>query len=217
MSGFFGKVFGAKPKEAPKPKIDPVEQINKLSAAIENLEKRQKVVQNKSDDLKKMAMEKNKKGDKQGALMALKKSKMYEPELKKIDGQMMALEQEKIMIESTQTDLQVAVGMKEGANAVKQMQKEANIDDMAELNEELAEMRDQQQEMQEMWADKAEEGNDDLLAELNELEAENVEAEMAGMSVGTGYIANQNKAQPAAASADAEEEKLKKELAAMMA
>ena len=40
---------------------------------------------------------------------------------------------------------------------------------------------------------------------------------MAGMSVGTGYIANQNKAQPAAASADAEEEKLKKELAAMMA
>ena len=32
--------------------------------------------------------------------------------------------------------------MKEGANAVKQMQKEANIDDMAELNEELAEMRD---------------------------------------------------------------------------
>ena len=33
--------------------------------------------------------------------MALKKSKMYEPELKKIDGQMMALEQEKIMIEST--------------------------------------------------------------------------------------------------------------------
>ena len=33
--------------------------------------------------------------------------------------------------------------MKEGANAVKQMQKEANIDDMAELNEELAEMRDQ--------------------------------------------------------------------------
>ena len=48
--------------------------------------------------------------------------------------------------------------------------------------------------MQEMWAEKAEEGNDDLLAELNELEAENVEAEMAGMSVGTGYIANQNKA-----------------------
>ena len=33
--------------------------------------------------------------------------------------------------------------MKEGAQAVKQMQKEANIDDMAELNEELAEMRDQ--------------------------------------------------------------------------
>jgi len=32
--------------------------------------------------------------------------------------------------------------MKEGANAVKQMQKEANIDDMAELNEELAEMRE---------------------------------------------------------------------------
>lgn len=59
------------------------------------------MVQNKADDLKKLAMEKNKKGDKQGALMALKKSKMYEPELKKIDGQMMALEQEKIMIEST--------------------------------------------------------------------------------------------------------------------
>lgn len=83
--------------------------------------------------------------------------------------------------------------MKEGASAVKQMQKDANIDDMAELNEELAEMRDQQQEMQEMWADKANEGNDDLLAELDELEAENVAAEMAGMQAGTGFIANQNK------------------------
>lgn len=101
MSGFFGKVFGAKPKEEPKPKIDPVEQINKLSTAIENLEKRRMVVENKANDLKKQAMEKNKAGNKQGAMMALKKSKMYEPELQKIDGQMMALEQEKIMIEST--------------------------------------------------------------------------------------------------------------------
>lgn len=53
MSGFFGKVFGAKPKEEPKPKIDPVEQINKLSTAIENLEKRRMVVENKANDLKK--------------------------------------------------------------------------------------------------------------------------------------------------------------------
>ena len=61
---FLKNVFGGgKPKEEPKPKADPVEQINKLQASISNLEKRQKVLQVKVDDLKRQAMETNKKGN----------------------------------------------------------------------------------------------------------------------------------------------------------
>ena len=42
---------------------------------------------------KKLAIEKNAKKDKRGALAALRKSKMYEKELAKLEGQSVMLEQ----------------------------------------------------------------------------------------------------------------------------
>ena len=43
------------------------------------------------------------------------------------------LEQQKMMIESTHFDKDVIVGMKEGKNAMDQMNKEIDIDDIADL------------------------------------------------------------------------------------
>ena len=69
-----------------------------------------------------------------------------------------------------------------------------------------------------MWADKAEEGNEDLFAELDQMEADEIANQMSEAVPGTGYIAAP---QQQAASASKEEEsaeaKLNKELAAMMA
>ena len=47
--------------------------------------------------------------------MALKKMKMFEKELSKLDGQSIMLEQQKMMIETTNFDLGVVQSMQEGA------------------------------------------------------------------------------------------------------
>ena len=71
--------------------------------------------------------------------------------------------------------------------------------------------------MQEMWAAKAEEDNEDLFAELDQMEADEIANQMAEAVPGTGYIAApQQAAAPAEKEEDAEA-KLNKELAAMMA
>ena len=60
-------------------------------------------------------------------------------------------------------------------------------------------MRDLQEdvaERQQFFADAGAEGNEDLMDELDELEALNVEEEMQAMNVGTGHIAQQNPVAP---------------------
>ena len=71
-------------------------------------------------------------------MMSLKKMKMYEKEITKLDGQSIMLEQQKMAIESTHFDVDVISGMKQGAKAMEQMNKEMNVDDIADLKDELA-------------------------------------------------------------------------------
>lgn len=47
---------------------------------------------------KKLAVEKKKAGDSRGAVIALRKSKMYDKELAKLEGQSMMIEQQMQMI-----------------------------------------------------------------------------------------------------------------------
>ena len=89
----FNKLFGKKPAPVEAPKIDQAETIAKLTEQCNNIGKRIKVVENKSNDAKKVALERKKAGDQRGALQALKQSKMYEKELAKLDGQQLMLEQ----------------------------------------------------------------------------------------------------------------------------
>ena len=60
--------------------------MEKLDNQIENIEKREKVLENKIKSLKMEAITKKKAKDNRGAIHALKQSKMYEKELAKIDG-----------------------------------------------------------------------------------------------------------------------------------
>ena len=65
--------------------------------------------------------------------------------------------------------------MKQGAGAIKELNKQADVDDIAELQDELADMKADADERGEFFANMAQEGNDELLDELNELEADAVE------------------------------------------
>jgi len=66
----------------------------------------------------KKAREKNKKGDKRGALLLLKKKKMYEKEIIKIEGSQMNIEQQIITIEGMCTNKLVFDNLKNTKNCI---------------------------------------------------------------------------------------------------
>ena len=82
--------------------------------------------------------------------------------------------------------------MKQGAGAIKELNKQADVDDIAELQDELADMKADADERGEFFANMAQEGNDELLDELNELEADAVEEEMGNMNINNNFIPQAN-------------------------
>ena len=71
-----------------------MDSIAKAQTQVENINMRIKKVENEMNQQKQIAVQENKKKNQRGALAALRKSKMYEKELTKLDGQSMFLEQQ---------------------------------------------------------------------------------------------------------------------------
>ena len=81
------KLFGGGGKKEPEVvQKNPQDTLNTLNVQIENVRKRVTVLENRTTALKQEALAKRKAKDERGALMALKKMKMFEKELQKLDG-----------------------------------------------------------------------------------------------------------------------------------
>ena len=141
-------------------------------------------------------MAKKKAGDQRGAVMALKQMKMYEGELTKLDGQQIMLEQQKMTIQSTHADVDVVNSLRAGNQAIGTMNKQMDVDSIADLQDEMAENMQEVQERQDLFAAAAEEGKEDMLAELDELEAEALAGELDDMEVLNAPIAAADRPQP---------------------
>ena len=87
------------------------------------------------------------------------------------------------MIQGAVSDTGVINAMKSGKNAIEQLNKQANVDDIADLKEELDDMMAENEEKQDYWAKIGNEGKEDLLAELDDLEAEMASKEMEEMDL----------------------------------
>ena len=145
----------------------------------------------------------------------MKQMKMYEKELAKLDGQQIMLEQQKMMIESTNFDVGVISSIKAGKDAMKEMNKNMELDDIQDLKDDLEDQMAEMNEKQEFFAGIANEGNDELLGELDELEALAMDDELKAMdSVPVKPIPKKNQ-QQAVAQAEEEDED-EKMLQAMM-
>ena len=95
----------------------------------------------------------------------------------------MMLEQQKMMIESANFDIGVVNSIKNGKDAIGALNKQMNVDDIAELKDELDDMMAENSERQDYFANIAKEGEDELLGELDDLEAELAAAELQEMDV----------------------------------
>ena len=109
--------------------------------------------------------------------------KMFEGELTKLDGQQIMLEQQKMTIQSTHADVDVVNSLRAGNQAIGNMNSQMDVDSIADLQDEMAENMQEVAERQDLFAAAAEEGKDDLLAELDELEADALAGELEDMEV----------------------------------
>ena len=106
--------------------------------------------------------------------------------------------------------------MKEGKNVVDKIQSQVNVDEMAELQADLQEQMDKQGEVDDFFADIANDDKDELMEELEELAAFDEMDDLAMPGVDSIAVKPQPAAQVPAAKVDATEDE-EAELAAMMA
>ena len=214
----FGKLFGkSQPVPQAAPKIDPQETIAALNKQCDVINKRIKVLEAKSDDLKQTAIAKKKAGDIRGATLAMKQYKMNTNELAKLDGQQIILEQSKMQIESANFDVGVVNAMRTGKDAIKAANKQINVDDIADLKDELDDIMAENAERQNYFADVAKDGQEDLLEELEGWEAEAAEKELMDMDLKSQpVISNKPGPNKIQAKQVEEEEDEEAELAKMM-
>ena len=97
MSWLFG---GGKKKEVKKAPSSE-EAMKSINMQIDHTEKRQMVLENKKTTLVQEALKCKKAKNNRGAIMALKKKKLIEQEMNKIDGMKVLLEQQKLQLEGS--------------------------------------------------------------------------------------------------------------------
>ena len=168
----FGKLFGGKKGEAPK---TTGEAIQDLRETEEMLMKKQDFLEKKID-VEMGVARKNAKTNKRMALNALKKKKRYEKQLQQIDGTLTTIEQQREALEGANTNVAVLQSMKGAAKALEQAHKGMDVDAVHDMMDDIAEQQDVAKEISEAIASPVGFGQDfdedELEAELNELEAE---------------------------------------------
>jgi charged multivesicular body protein 4 len=171
----FGKKKAAAPANngysAPTP--PPVETIKLLRDNLLVLEKREEHIVKKIEAALQEAKAKSLKKDKNGALFALKRKKMYETEVTKLQGARITLDSQILSLESAAVNLETFKAMKAGAGAMKNMRGNIDADKVEDMMDEIQEERDIHDQISDAISRPGQDlfNDEDLLAELAELDA----------------------------------------------
>jgi len=170
---FLRKLFGGDETKTEKrksinSKTTAICTLSELKKTSDTLEKRKVHLTVKVDEFMKKAIEKNKKGDKRGALLLLKKKKMYEKEIIKIEGSQMNIEQQIITIEGMCTNKLVFDNLKNTKNCIKTFHNTMDIEEVEDLHDDLNEAMENSNEISELMSRPIGEDfdEDELLEEL---------------------------------------------------
>ena len=135
-------------------------------------------LQRKIDLITQDAKTKMARGDKKAALFAMKKKKIYEKEIEKISNVKLTLETQQMNLESAAHNAETFKAMHSGTSAMKKIRKTVGIDRVDDMMDDMREEMEATDEISDALAqplDPLMEDDDDLLAELDQLEMEDLQ------------------------------------------
>ncbi|TYZ57279.1 hypothetical protein PybrP1_007543, partial [[Pythium] brassicae (nom. inval.)] len=116
--------------------------IRKIREQLETLEKRELHIEKKIGLQLEEAKKKSAGKDKRGAIFALKRKKMFEAEIEKLQGARMTLETQVMTLESAHVNMETFQALRSGANQMKAIHGQMNVDTvdniMDDIQEEMA-------------------------------------------------------------------------------
>jgi charged multivesicular body protein 4 len=221
MMNFFGKKKSSEAstvsKTSTRAPSDPQQTIVTLREQVANQEKREAHIHKKVNEMVVEAKAKLAKGDKKGALFCMKRKKLYEQEIDKIQNVKMTLETQVINLESAAQNAQTFKAMEAGSKTMKKIRTDVGIEQVDDIMDEIKEEMEMANEINNAIAqpiDPLLADDDELLAELNELESTDLEAELLKPTPSISLPAVPNAKLPALAKDEEDElKKLEAELA----
>lgn len=176
----FGKKKTATPANMGGPTQNPVDTIKLLRDNLVTLEKREEHIQKKIEAALQEARQKSQKKDKNGALFALKRKKMYEAEVAKLQGARITLDSQILALESAAVNIETFRAMRSGANAMKGIRGNIDADKVDEMMDEIQEEKDIHDSIAEAISRPGQDlfNDEELLNELAELDALDMEEAM---------------------------------------
>ena len=172
----FLNLFGKSKQEILSPQVV----IQNMRETLDTLEKREIHLEKRVNVFKKEAGS-FVKTNKQKALELLKKAKMNEKQLLSIYGQKENLETHILVLEQSITNQNIIESLKQGKNAIENMTKKLNPDDVSELVDNISSSIDASEEITTALSQPiggVAHDEEELLAMLNDDEEENIDDEM---------------------------------------
>lgn len=160
---------------------NPANTVVKLRDAVANQEKREEHLQRKIDAMGVEAKAKMAKKDKKGAMFAMKRRKLYEQEMDKIGNVKMTLETQMMQLESATQNAETFQAMKAGTSAMSNIHATVGIDKVDDLMDDIREEIENGNEINQAMAQAVDPlctDEDELMAELEALGADDLEAEL---------------------------------------
>lgn len=176
--------------------------IGKLRDATETLEKREEHLMRKIDAEVKAAREFSKQNKKREALTCIKRKKMYDKQLEQISGAKITLETQRLALESMNINAAALEAQKAGAAAMSAATKrmggvDAVEETMDQVEEGLQDADEIGQAMSRPVNMGLDQDDDELLAELEELEQDDLTTQLTNVDLGQAPAANSKSAEEA--------------------
>lgn len=166
-------LFGKKKAAAVAAPVSAVDTIKILRDNLQLLEKREDHISKKIDAALAEAKSKHLKKDKNGALFCLKRKKMYEQEVAKLQGARITMDAQIMALESAAVNIKTFEAMKSAQGALKAQRGGIDADQVDDVMDDIQEEKDIYESISEAISRPGQDMFDDqdLLDELEQLDA----------------------------------------------